>query len=216
MPLLLCFFIGLSIFSNQALSSQVSAWTLYKTKDQVKVEYRRLDTGLLEIRAEVRLVSNMGAFLHLLNDTDVISQWVENAERVEILDSAEAHSNIVHTYFKATWPVSQRDMVTHSVWSQDNEGVLSLQVTDLGHDYPTVAGYVRMQQVKSWWRLTPEDEGVVLIEYQGQADPAGNLPHFIVNRVALSATLKTFIKLQKMLPLYPAAYPSINEKKAAN
>ncbi|MEH8022162.1 START domain-containing protein [Rheinheimera metallidurans] len=192
-----------------AVSGQAADWLHYKTKEQVTVEYRRLDTSLLEIRAQVRLTSNLGAFLHLLNDTDAISHWVENAERVEIISSAAEHSKIVHTYFKAIWPVSSRDMVTQSTWSQNSDGVLTLQVTDVGQQYPPVKGYVRMQQVKSQWVLTPEPNGVVLIQYRGQADPAGNLPHFIVNRVALSSVLKTFINLAKMLPHYQRPYPGI-------
>ncbi|QBL10681.1 hypothetical protein E0Z06_14710 [Rheinheimera sp. D18] len=201
-------FIGISILLL-AFSSQAADWLHYKTKDKVTVEYRRLDTSLLEIRAEVRLRSNIGAFLHLLNDTAAINRWVENAERVEIIGSTAKHSNIVHTYFKAIWPVSSRDMVTQSSWSQNADGIITLQVTDLGQQYPVVKGYVRMQQVKSLWVLTPAANGELLIQYQGQADPAGNLPHFIVNRVALRALLNTFINLTKMLPQYQRPYPGV-------
>lgn len=192
-------------------SAAADDWTLYKASAEVRVEYRRLQSSLLEIRAQARVRSGTGAFLHLLHDTAAISRWVENAERTELLGSAAAHSNIVHTYFNAVWPVSPRDMVTQSVWSQDANGVLQLQVTDMGQHYPLIDGYVRMQQVQSQWTLTPQADGTLLIQYQGQADPAGNLPHFIVNRVALSAMNKTFHNLVKILPEYQKPYPGVTE-----
>jgi hypothetical protein len=191
--------------------SEAADWELYKDRQQVKVEYRRLDNSLLEIRAQVQVTSGIGAFLHLLKDTAAIGRWVENAERVEILGSAAPHSNIVHTYFSAIWPVSPRDMVTQSVWSQDPEGVLRLLVTDMGQHYPLVPGYVRMQQVKSQWTLTPLAGGKLRIQYQGQADPAGKIPHFIVNRVALNAMFTSLQRLMVVLPDYQQPYPGVTE-----
>lgn len=203
--------LGLLLLWLLPLGVQAEPWRSYKHKDGIHVEYRRLQSSLLEIRAQVRVQSLNGAFLHLLNDTAAISQWVENAERVELLGSPEPHSNIVHTYFHAVWPVSSRDMVTQSVWTQASDGSIQLQVSDLGQQYPAVKGYVRMREVQSRWTLTPDAEGGLLIQYQGQADPAGNLPHFIVNRVALKAMFNTFANLVRVLPQYQRPYPGVTE-----
>ena len=119
--------------------------------------------------------------------------------------------DIVHTYFSAIWPVSKRDMVTQSVWQQDaSSGVLTMQVSDVGPYYPQVKGYVRMQSVQGLWTLTPQEHGVLRIQYQGQADPGGKLPHFIADRVALKATFITFSRLPKVLKQYQQPYPGIS------
>lgn len=186
-------------------------WSGYKQQDGVTVEYRRHSDGVLEIRAQLTLKSLTGAFLHLLNDTAAISDWVANAKRVEILASPASNTNIVHTYFSAIWPVSPRDMVTQSIWTQNTDGVLYLRVTDLGGQYPHTDGYMRMQQVEALWTLTPLADGSLHIQYQGQADPAGKVPGFIANKIALRSSWQTFSALKNVLTNYQKKYPGIAE-----
>lgn len=186
-------------------------WQTYKAQGDLVVEYRQ-QAGLVQIRSQVQAISGIGAFLHLLEDTDNITDWVENSERAELLGHPDSHTHVVHTYFSAPWPVSKRDMVLQSVWSQDKiSGVVTLKITDLGQHFPAVEGYVRMQQVQAEWTLTPGSEGRLHIQYTGQADPAGKLPQFISNKVALKATYATFQQLPRLLGQYQRIYPGLSE-----
>lgn len=205
---LLC---GLLLFSA-VVPAQQTDWRLFKSDGTTKVEYRRSDAQLLQIRAVTEVDSLTGAFLHLLEDTNKITRWVANSEKAELLGQPDANTHLVHTYFSAPWPVSKRDMVTQSIWQQDaGSGVLTLTVTDRGQQVPTVKGYVRMQQVQGLWTLTPLEAGRLRIEYQGQADPAGKLPRFIADKVALKATLSTFSKLPQVLAQYQKPYSGISQ-----
>lgn len=187
-------------------------WRTYTRADTLQIEYQHNAGKLLEIRATTVANSSIGAFLHLLEDTQNISRWVENAEKAELLAQPDAHSHIVHTYFSAIWPVSKRDMVTRSTWSQDPvSAVLTMTITDIGQQYPPVRGYVRMQQVRGQWTLTPLPGGQLQIQYQGQADPAGKLPRFISDKVALKATFTTFSRLPAALARYQQFYANIIE-----
>lgn len=206
MRALLC---GLLLFSIAVPAQQVD-WQLYKADGVTKVEYRRSDAQLLQIRAVTEAVSLTSAFLHLLEDTNNITRWVANSEKAELLRQPDAQTHLVHTYFSAPWPVSKRDMVTQSIWQQDTgSGVLTLTVTDMGQHFPPAKGYVRMQQVQGQWTLTPLGDGRISIEYQGQADPAGKLPRFIADKVALKATLSTFRKLPQVLAQYQQPYSGV-------
>ncbi|HEX5791677.1 MAG TPA: START domain-containing protein [Rheinheimera sp.] len=193
-------------------SAQQADWQLYKADDVTKVEYRHDKTRLLHIRATTEVTSLTGAFLHLLEDTSKISAWAANTEKAELLGQPDANTHLVHTYFTAIWPVSKRDMVTQSSWQQDPaSGVLTMTITDMGQHFPPVAGYVRMQQVKGVWTLTPLASGQLQIRYQGQANPAGKLPHFIADKVALKALFKTFTQLNTVLPGYQRPYKNVAE-----
>jgi hypothetical protein len=186
-------------------------WQTYRAQGELVVEYRQ-QAGLLQIRSQVQAVSGVGAFLHLLEDTANITRWAANSEKAELLEHADAHTDVVHTYFNAPWPVAKRDAVTRSVWSQHaSNGAVTLQVTDLGQQFPAVPGYVRMQQVQGQWTLTPLPGGQLRIQYQGQADAGGKLPQFISNKVALRATYQTFLQLPEILLHYQTAYPGIVE-----
>ncbi len=195
---------------STAVQAGATDWRLYKTDGPTRVEYRHNIEKLLEVRAQTEVSSSVGAFLHLLEDTANIKSWAANTQSAQLLAQPDPHSHIVHTYFSAMWPVSKRDMVTHSVWSQDTaNGELTMQVSDVGGDYPPVKGYVRMQSVQGQWILTPLAEGRLLIRYQGQADAAGKLPHFIGDKVAMKSMFTTFIRLSEILPLYQRPYPGI-------
>lgn len=188
---------------SAAVTADTAEWQQYKTDGATSVEYRYTAGKLLEIRAHTEVTSTAAAFLHLLEDTANISKWAANTEKAELLGQPDANTHIVHTYFTAIWPVSKRDMVTQSVWQQDaGSGVVTMVVTDMGQHFPAVKGYVRMQQVEGRWTLTLLAAGRLKIQYQGQADPAGKLPHFIGDKVALKALFKTFIQLDVVLKDY--------------
>ncbi|MBU2115231.1 MAG: hypothetical protein KKE94_15815 [Gammaproteobacteria bacterium] len=199
---LLCF--------SVAVAADAAEWQQYKTVGATSVEYRHNTDKLLEVRAQTEVNSTAAAFLHLLEDTANITKWAANTEKAQLLGQPDANTHLVHTYFSAMWPVSKRDMVTQSVWQQDPlSGVLTMVVSDMGQHFPAVQGYVRMQQVQARWTLTPLPDGRMKIEYQGQADAAGKLPHFIGDKVALKSLLKTFLQLQQVLPAYQRDYPGI-------
>jgi len=203
-----------------AAASSVAApakWRHYKSHGSTIVEYRHTSSDLLQIRAETTVKSGIGAMMHLLEDTDNIQRWVANTKKAELLDHPDDQTHLVHTYLSAIWPVSKRDMVTKSVWQQDaDSGVLSMTVTDMGQHYPPVKGYVRMEQVQGEWTFTPKPDGMLHIRYQGQADPAGKLPHFIADKVALNAMFSSFKQLAKVLANYQQPYAGITEVNGTN
>ena len=201
-----------SVLLSFVVAAQAADWQDYKTDGMTTVEYRHAETGVLQVRATTKVPSLTGAFLHLLEDTANIKTWAANTEKAELLGQPDNNTHIVHTYFSATWPVSKRDMVTQSVWQQDAvSGVLTMQVSDVGRLYPLVKGYVRMQRVQGLWTLTPQENGLLRIQYQGQADPGGKLPHFIADKVALKAIYTTFNRLPQVLKQYQQPYPGLSE-----
>ena len=193
-------------------SADLADWQSYKRSNNTQVDYRRNQDGLLQIRAKTTVKSGIGAMLHLLEDTANIKTWVANSRKAELLSHPNAKTHLVHTYFSAIWPVSKRDMVTKSVWKQDPHSlILRISVTDMGQEHPLVKGYVRMQQVEGEWTLTPSADGMLTIQYQGQADPGGKLPHFIADKVALKSTWQTFLALEDVILQYQSYYPGVSE-----
>ncbi|HSG52036.1 MAG TPA: START domain-containing protein, partial [Rheinheimera sp.] len=164
-------------------SADSADWQSYKSSESTQVEYRKSQDGLLQIRAKTTVKSGIGAMLHLLEDTANITNWVANSQKAELTTKPDNKTHIVHTYFSAIWPVSKRDMVTKSVWQQNPQShILTMTITDIGQNYPLVKGYVRIQQVEGEWTLTPLADGMLTIQYQGQADPGGKLPVFIAEK----------------------------------
>lgn len=60
--------------------------------------------------------------------------------------------------------------------------------------------------------MLPQADGKLLIRYQGQADPAGSLPNFIADKVALKSLFKTFKALPRVLQNYQQNHPAVAEQ----
>lgn len=201
-----------SMLSISSVAMAESSWALFQERQNVRVEYRKSADNLLQIRATTTVISGIGAFLHLLEDTASIRNWLSNSHSSSVLTQPDQYTHIVHTRFNAVWPISPRDMITRSVWSQHAETrELTIQISDIGQQYPTFTDHVRIQQVQGEWTLTPLPQGQLRITYQGQADLSGRLPHVLVKNVALKSTAKTFDKLSKVLPNYQRTYLNIIE-----
>lgn len=105
----------------------------------------------------------------------------------------------MHTLFRAPWPVSDRDMVTLSEFRQPTPCSLVLEISDRHADLPEKAGRIRMTDVRTRWTLETLDDGFTKIGYTAYANPSGNLPHWLANRISLKKTYRTFLSLRREL-----------------
>jgi hypothetical protein len=110
--------------------------------------------------------------------------------------STERHWK-VYTRFKAVWPVSPRDMVTCADVLKNKES-LQIQITDCSDLVPETKNYVRIREVTAVWTLTANDQGFDM-QYQGSADPGGDLPKWLVRQLTLSSLRASFIAFKTEL-----------------
>lgn len=110
--------------------------------------------------------------------------------------STERHWK-VYSRFKAVWPVSPRDMVTCAdVIKKEKEQ--QIQITDCSDLVAEAKNYVRIRDVKAVWTLTAKDQGFEL-QYQGSADPGGELPEWLVKQLTLSSLRASFVAFKTEL-----------------
>lgn len=197
-------------FANPLYAS--SEWSPYTQQEHLQIQYRYTSEDLLQIQVQAEVISRLGAFLHLLEDTGAIHDWVYNAASAHILQQPDIHTHIVHTQIAGTWPVARRDMITRSQWHQNVDSYqLTLEVESASDYLPEQAGVIRMTDIAGTWILTPGDNQTIHIHYLGHADPAGRIPRSIARRAALRATLITFERLPDILKRYQRDYPGIQE-----
>ncbi len=200
-----------------ALGSGASAaepeWHTYsKAPSHISIEYRVLERGHIEIKAERTISSSIGAFLHMLEDVRNIDKWVDRAESATILARPQPRKFVVLTRFHGSFLVADRSMITQSDWQQDPSSLtLVLTVEDVSQDYPVKPNAVMMQDVQATWELTPIDESKLTIRYIGSAHPGGSLPLFLARSQALRSMLKTFKNLPNAIANYQIPYPDVLE-----
>ncbi len=180
-------------------TAQASDWQWVRDQDGIRVATRPGQHGIQEVLAETAVKTRLSAFVALLNDLDANPKWVTHSKGVVLLEKPSATSDLIYTQFDLPWPARDRDMVTLSRWMQDEHGVLYLTLEDAGHRVPPQGGFVRMKHVSGQWSLSPGEDGQVQIRYQGHADPAGDLPHWLVNDMAAKSLFETFQQLRRQL-----------------
>ncbi|MFH4510736.1 START domain-containing protein [Vibrio alginolyticus] len=187
-------------------------WQFESDKDGITIYSREHSDGLVEIRARMFTPTSYGAFLTLLEDSDNIPNWIDNASHSRVLNQISATENIVYTQFKAPWPAKNRDMVTYSKYWVDELG-FTIEIKSAPDSYLAEQnGYVRIRSVDATWELQKLTNDTTLVEYKAFADPGGLLPNWLINKLSKESAWATFSNLRKELPEYQQySHPQIDE-----
>jgi hypothetical protein len=180
-------------------------WTSLKTKAGISLSYRY--TPELEVKASAFYPGKPESFLLLLKDTKSVRRWLKQSEDARLLEGSTEHHWKVYTRFTSVWPVSPRDMVTCADVSHMEKSLL-INITDCSELVPETKGYVRIRDVKALWTLTSRDQGYDM-QYQGSANPGGELPEWLVKQLTLSSLRASFIAFKTELkrPAYQEKTP---------
>ncbi|EPM4282786.1 START domain-containing protein [Vibrio alginolyticus] len=187
-------------------------WQFESDKDGITIYSREHSDGLVDIRARMFTPTSYGAFLTLLEDSDNIPNWIDNASHSRVLNQISATENIVYTQFKAPWPAKNRDMVTYSKYWVDELG-FTIEIKSAPDSYLAEQnGYVRIRSVDATWELQKLTNDTTLVEYKAFADPGGLLPNWLINKLSKESAWATFSNLRKELPEYQQySHPQIDE-----
>ncbi|ELA9458527.1 MULTISPECIES: START domain-containing protein [Vibrio] len=187
-------------------------WQFESDKNGITIYSREHSDGLVEIRARMFTPTSYGAFLTLLEDSDNIPNWIDNASHSRVLNQISATENIVYTQFKAPWPAKNRDMVTYSKYWVDELG-FTIEIKSAPDSYLAEQnGYVRIRSVDATWELQKLTNNTTLVEYKAFADPGGLLPNWLINKLSKESAWATFGNLRKELPEYQQySHPQIDE-----
>ncbi|WP_161804334.1 START domain-containing protein [Pseudoalteromonas lipolytica] len=174
-------------------------WQTYKQQDDIKVSYKKHETGIIEINASV-LVKNAKAsdFMALLSDTDNAPNWLENVKSVTLMERLSPSETLVYTHFNSPWPVLDRDLVSYSCYHALGEHKTELKIISQPYAKTEVSGVVRIKELRAYWRLE-EQQSNLLVSHQAYADPGGSIPHWLSNKVSLKSVYKTLQALTEQL-----------------
>ena len=188
------FAVVLSLLALPSVAAEPE-WTALKTKAGISLSYRY--NPELEIKASAFYQGKPESFLLLLKDTKSVRRWLKQSEDARLLEGSTEYHWEVYTRFQSVWPVSPRDMVTCSDVLKNKES-LQIQITDCSDLVPETKNYVRIREVKAVWTLTTKDQGFDM-QYQGSANPGGELPEWLVKQLTLSSLRASFVAFKTEL-----------------
>ncbi len=177
-----------------------TTWTLEKNKNGIKV-YTRPAEGLTikEFKVITIIKAPVSKLLSMVRNIDSYPQWVANVKSVKMLKKVSNMEMIYYTEIQVPWPLSNRDNIIQSIISENQETkVVTVMMTGKPDFLPEYDGIVRIPNAVGYWRFVPLEDGKVEVVMQYLADPAGNIPGWIVNMFVVDGPYKTFLKMKEI------------------
>ncbi|MFY8274070.1 START domain-containing protein [Pseudoalteromonas sp. SSDWG2] len=189
--------VALTSFASMAASQPT--WHTFKKNNTLHIQYSNTEQGHYHIKAKVFVKgASTAQFISLLYDTEHAPNWLEGVKQVRLLTSPQPHHNVVFTHLNSPWPVSDRELYTHSCYEQLSETQNMLTIRAINPAEPKRKGTVRIVELQASWHIAQQDEGLAL-EYQVEADPGGAIPTWVSNKVSLKSVYKTLTNLSGTL-----------------
>ena len=196
------FFIAILFATSNAKAQGPIAedWQLVKEKGNLKIYTRKsIDSDIKELRIITTMKASIKDFVDALNDADSYKIWVykcESSKLVEKVSDSELYYQ-VETDFP--FPMSDRDLVAYTKQEFDDQGVFYSNTYATPDKTPKEKGVVRINLFESHWKVIPQNDGSVYIDYNSKVDPAGNIPQWIVNLGITVGPVKSMERFTKFV-----------------
>lgn len=199
----LCFFLFSLSFSSFSADESTSKeqWKTWRTHNNMSLHFvEDIESTFIKVKATLKVKSTLSGFLLFIQDTDNISNWLDNAEKTNVIKQIASNENIFSTYFSAVWPFEQRDIVVQTRYWQNDDLTIEISVNDASSEIMPHKGYIRMNMLYAHWKIKPLDDGNIYIEHQLLVDPKGSMPNWLANNITLRSMWKTMLNIQMLLP----------------
>lgn len=194
---LLCLFVNVT---------QASDWKLKKDDDGIKVFVRDIQgSDFRAFLGTVDVNSSLSAIVAVLKDGDMVKTWLKDCEQSQFLSAFDPAGYIMYYRTDAPWPVKDRDYALRYKLEQDPHTLMvTLSFKGDASLTPEQDECVRVSQIEGAWRMTPQADGTIHLEYEVNADPNGSLPAWLANQFVVDQPFQTLKKFrtQLLLPQY--------------
>jgi len=182
--------------------AEVSPWELeaHDEDKDIKVFTRSVgESPLKEFKGVTQITAPVSAFVAVLKDTDVATNWMHNVVEFDVMESPNETESVVYTVNKTPWPVTDRDAYVRSVMTANADGSVVSTISAAPTYKENNEDYIRMPELAGTWTFTPKEDGVTEVVYQVHANPGGSLPTWLVNAIVVETPMNTLSNLQELV-----------------
>lgn len=175
-------------------------WELQRDREGIQV-YTRPVAGsphaavLTTTRMENVRLSSLVA---LIEDADACADWADRCAESYLLERISATESLVYTHNDLPFPVKDRDVLAHVVWTQDEESyTVEMNSSATVGRMDEIRGRHRLTQAMARWEFAPQADGSVLVSNEAHIDPGSALPGWVTNLLLVDApfeTMKSFVR----------------------
>ncbi|MFW5989335.1 MAG: START domain-containing protein [Desulfosudaceae bacterium] len=181
-----------------------SEWEHLYTKDGIEIYKKTLPgTDVCAFKGVGFVDAKMEVIGCVLRDIPAYPQWMAKCKKALVLKDIDRNTKILYNVIDAPFPYKDRDMVVdnETVYNLDNgTAEITFGVAEDTSLAPPSGKYVRVEELSGRYLLEFFGREKTRLTYLHRADPGGNIPVSLANRVEIRNYPYTNIKgLRKMV-----------------
>ncbi|MFK7798918.1 MAG: START domain-containing protein [Aureispira sp.] len=197
-PLQLIVLLGL-LFSLLPTQSSAQAWKLAKNKNGVQIETRFLKGwSIKEYRATVYIKTTLEEAVDTYRDPVKRKSFMARSLETKNLKVNSKNDIITYNVIKAPWPVTNRDNITHSIFTYSPNKV-HVKMKSIPNYIPEKEGLVRIPRSEGLWLFTDQGDGTIKVVQQSVAELGGSVPDWAVNSSIVEGPYDILLALKTVL-----------------
>jgi len=174
-------------------------WKLVTNKDGIKA-YTRIVEGssVKQVKVTTNFKSNLSPLVSLIKNVNTHKAWIYRCLKAKTINTISETEYYYYNESEAPWPISNRDIVTHAVISQDKE-TKTVKIISTGKpDYiEEIDGIVRIKDLQAKWYFIPKKDGTIDLTFYMHIDLGGGLPAWLINMAIADGPFETVYNLRK-------------------
>lgn len=177
-----------------------SAWELAKSGNGIEVFTRaKLGGNVKEFRAVTTLETSAKKAESLIADIDRYPNWQDNCEEAHLVKRVDDSTVIARYTSETPWPFNDRDIVLQMTRKDKTDGGVLFEIENAADAYPENDDFVRIPNAGGKWEITPLGDNRCEVNYEFYADPAGNVPKWLVNMFVVQGPYNSFERMREIL-----------------
>lgn len=172
-------------------------WKVAKDEDGIKVSLSEVPGSQYKAYQGVTLINAPVAKISALQeDVAGACAWIYECKTQKLLKH-EGDKSWTYTQFNTPWPVTPRDSVLLVTTNETSDGTLTRTLEGQPTYLPEEKGFVRVAQVKGFWKLVPKGANQTEVTYQVHTEPGGSVPSWLANKFVVDAPFNTLKALKE-------------------
>ncbi len=176
-------------------------WKQALAKKDIVVYTRTFETSKVkEFVAVTNINATTSTLVTILRDLKSYPKWYADCKMTDVLDDKSDSELIYYFEIKVPFPFKNRDLIGHWHMQKDSAtNMVTIELKEMPTYIPEKNNKVRMPIANGQWILTPKEDGTTDVWYQFIADPAGNIPAWVVNLLIVDGPFESLSNLKKII-----------------
>lgn len=176
---------------------QAEDWQVAKDEEGIKVSLSDVAGSKYKAYRGVTTINASVAKVRALQE-DVVGAcaWIHECQAQKLLKH-EGNKAWTYTQFNTPWPVTPRDSILLITTQENADGSVTRNLEEQSSYLPEEKGFVRVVEVKGFWKLVPKGVDQTEVTYQVHTDPGGSVPSWLANKFVVDAPFNTLKALKE-------------------